>query len=167
MEDIMTQAAAQLTPSVTLAAPQAHADRLATAGLAIATPSRRARRAGHIVGGLIAALLLMDATMKALEVELALKGTAELGYPAGVVFAIGLIELVCLVAFLIPRTAVLGAILWTGFLGGAVATHVRIEHPLFSHTLVPVFVATLLWGSLWLRDARVRALLPLRAPARG
>jgi hypothetical protein len=69
---------------------------------------------------------------------------------------------VCLVVYLIPRTAVLGAILWTGYLGGAIATHVRVGNPLFSHLLFPVYVAALLWAGLWLRDERVRAVLRAR-----
>lgn len=70
-----------------------------------------------------------------------------------------MLQLVLLVCYLVPRTAPLGAILWTGYLGGAIATHVRLLNPLFTHILFPVYVAALLWGGLWLRDARVRALL--------
>ena len=76
---------------------------------------------------------------------------------------IGLIELVCLVLYLIPRTAVLGAVLMTGYLGGAVATHVRISSPLLTHTFFPLYVALLLWGGLYLREPRLRALTPLRS----
>jgi len=72
------------------------------------------------------------------------------------------IELVCLALYLVPRTAVLGAVLWTGYLGGAVATHVRIGSPLFSHVLFPLYVAALLWVGLWLRDRSLQALLPVR-----
>lgn len=90
---------------------------------------------------------------------MAINGTTELGYPASVVLPLGLIQLGCLVVFLVPRTSVLGAILWTGYLGGAIATHVRLENPLFTHQLFPMYVAALLWGGLYLRDARVRALL--------
>ena len=72
---------------------------------------------------------------------------------------LGGLQLVCLVLYLIPRTAPLGAVLWTGYLGGAVATHLRVDDPLFSHILFPVYVATLIWGGLYLRDARVREAL--------
>jgi hypothetical protein len=72
------------------------------------------------------------------------------------------IELACLTLYLVPRTAVLGAVVFTGYLGGAVATHLRIGNPLLSHTLFPVYVAALLWGGLYLRDPRLRALMPLR-----
>ena len=80
----------------------------------------------------------------------------------GVIIGLGIVLLACTVLYLIPRTAVLGAILLTGYLGGAVATHVRIGHPLFSHTLFPVYLAVLLWGGLCLRDPRLRTLIPLR-----
>lgn len=72
-----------------------------------------------------------------------------------------MLQLILLVLYVVPRTSVLGALLWTGYLGGAVATHVRVGNPLFSHTLFPTYLATLLWLGLWLRDARVRSLLPL------
>jgi hypothetical protein len=78
------------------------------------------------------------------------------------VFSLGVTLLACVVAYILPRTSVLGALLLTGYLGGAVATHVRVGNPLFSHVLFPTYVAALLWGGLLLRDARLRALLPLR-----
>jgi hypothetical protein len=83
-----------------------------------------------------------------------------MGYPDGTARPIGLVLLVCLVIHLAPRTTVLGAVLLTAYLGGAVATHVRVLDPLFSHVLFPVYVALLLWGGLYLRDARVRAMAP-------
>src|SRR5205823_2168452 len=86
----------------------------------------------------------------------------QLGYPASVVFGLGVLQLACLVVYLVPRTSVLGAVLWTGYLGGAVATHVRVGNPLFSHTLFPIYVATFLWAGLWLRDERLRCVLPMR-----
>ena len=89
-------------------------------------------------------------------------GTIQLGYSRDIVFTLGVILLSCVVAYVIPRTAVLGALLLTGYLGGAVATHVRVENPLFSHVLFPTYVAALLWGGLLLRDARLRAFLPMR-----
>jgi hypothetical protein len=100
--------------------------------------------------------------MKLLLVPEATKSTADLGYPTSALFAIGVLELICLVAYLIPRTAVLGAVLFTGYLGGAIATHVRIENPLFTHVLFPVYVAAFIWGGLYLRDRALRAVLPFR-----
>ena len=80
---------------------------------------------------------------------------------------VGLIELACLVVYLVPRTAPLGAVLWTGYLGGAIASHLRLDNPLFTHTLFPIYVAALLWGGLYLRDARVLAIArSLVRPAR-
>ena len=76
---------------------------------------------------------------------------------------LGLLQLALLALYLAPRTSILGAVLWTGYLGGAVATHVRVGSPLATHILFPIYVAALLWLGLWLRDARVRALVPLRA----
>lgn len=89
-------------------------------------------------------------------------GTAELGYPTSVISALGVVQLVCLALYLVPRTAPFGALLWTGYLGGAIATHVRVESPLFSHVMFPIYVAAFLWLGLWLRDARVRGLFARR-----
>jgi hypothetical protein len=83
----------------------------------------------------------------------------ELGWPASAILPLGIIQLVCLAVYLIPRTAILGAVLWTGYLGGAIATHMRLGNPLFSHTLFPTYVAALLWVGLWLRDRRLRAII--------
>jgi hypothetical protein len=103
--------------------------------------------------------LVLDSTGKLLQVAPVVAGSTALGYPAGTVFPIGIIELLCVLAYGLPSTSVLGALLLTGYLGGAVATHVRVESPLFSHTLFPVYVAAFVWGGLLLREARVRALL--------
>jgi hypothetical protein len=118
--------------------------------------SRRAVITGRVLSGLGTAFLAMDAAMKLLSVPAAVEGTAQLGYPTSVLFGLGVVQAICLVLYLIPRTAVLGAVLWTGYLGGAIATHVRVGSPLFTHVLFPVYVAALLWGGLWLRDRRVR-----------
>jgi DoxX-like family len=107
--------------------------------------------------------LLMDGVMKLVKPEPVLRATVQLGYPESVIFGLGIVLLVCVVLYVIPRTAVLGAILLTGYLGGAVATHVRVGDPLFSHILFPVYVAILVWGGLYLREERLRALIPLRS----
>jgi hypothetical protein len=86
----------------------------------------------------------------------------QLGYPTELSLVIGIIELVCLVLYIIPATSVLGAILFTGYLGGAIATHLRLENPLFTHILFPTYIAALIWGGLYLRDVRVRTLVALR-----
>lgn len=117
---------------------------------------------GRVLSGVGVLFLTFDATLKLLRLPMAIEGTSQLGYPAGVVLPLGLVQVVCLVLYVIPRTSVLGAVLWTGYLGGAIATHVRLGNPLFTHVLFPVYVALLLWGGLWFRDGRLRALLPLR-----
>ena len=117
---------------------------------------------GRIAGGLAVAFLIMDTTMKVLQLAPAVAGTLELGYRESAVLGIGLIELVCLALYLVPRTKVPGAIALTGYLGGAVATHVRVGSPLFSHVLFPIYVALLLWGAVYLCEPRLRALVPLR-----
>jgi hypothetical protein len=120
--------------------------------------SRRARWAGRVISGLAVAFLAFDAAIKLLGMPPALEATARLGYPASTVLTLGLLEAVCLALYLVPRTALLGALLWTGYLGGAVATHVRVGNPLASHVLFPIYIAALLWAGLWLRDTRLRAL---------
>jgi hypothetical protein len=129
----------------------------------IGSPSRRAVITGRILSGLAVVFLGFDASLKLFQVEAARVSTAELGYPVELLRGIGLLEAILLAVYLFPRTAVFGAILWTGYLGGAVATHLRVDNPLFSHTLFPTYVAALLWLGLWLRDSRLRTLVPWRA----
>lgn len=130
-----------------------------------ARPGAKAAWSGRVLSGIALLFLLADALMKVLELPAAVQGTMKVGYPENVVFPLGVVQLVCLAAYLVPRTAVLGAILWTGYLGGAVATHVRVGDPILTHVLAPVYVALFLWGGLWLRDARLRALVPIRRRA--
>jgi len=119
---------------------------------------------GVTLSGLSAAFLLFDGGIKLAKIQAVVDSFAQLGYPAGLARGIGLLELGCLALYLIPRTASLGALLLTGFLGGAISTHLRVGDPWFSHTLFPSYVALMLWGGLYLRDERPRALL--RAGAR-
>jgi DoxX-like family len=121
---------------------------------------------GWALSGLVIAFMLMDATMKLLALPVVLEAGEPLGFP-GVATArrLGITLLACTVLHAIPRTAVLGAILLTGFLGGAIATHLRVGSPLFSHVLFGAYLGVMLWGGLYLRDRRLRALLPLRSPA--
>ena len=123
--------------------------------------SSKALWTGRVLTTVAVLFLTMDTVMKLLVVPAAVAGTKQLGYPASAIFPLGVVSLICLVLYLIPRTSVLGAILWTGYLGGAVATHVRVGDPLFSHILFPVYIALMLWGGLWFRDARLRALIPV------
>lgn len=127
-----------------------------------AEPSKAALRTGWGLTAFVALFLAFDSIIKVLVSPIAVQATTELGYPASTIFWIGAVQLTCLVLYLVPRTAVLGALLLTGHLGGAIATHVRVGNPLFSHVLFPVYVALLLWGGIYLREPRLRALLPLR-----
>ena len=126
-----------------------------------ASVSKKALWAGWIVSALPALFLLMDGVMKLFKPAVVIKATVKLGYPESTILGMGIILLASTVLYVIPRTAVLGAILLTGYLGGAVATHVRVGEGLFP-VLFPVFFGVLLWGGLYLRDARLRALIPLR-----
>lgn len=117
---------------------------------------------GRVLSGLAVLFLLFDSTGKLLEVQPVIDGTRQLGYPREIVFTLGVILLSCVVVYLIPRTSVLGALLLTGYLGGAVASQARVGNPLFSHILFPTYVAMLIWGGLVLRDARLRAFAPWR-----
>ncbi|MGH9795231.1 MAG: DoxX family protein [Candidatus Acidiferrales bacterium] len=116
---------------------------------------------GRIVSGLPALLLLFSGTMKLAGPPEMAQEFARLGYRDGIGFGIGVLEILCTVIYLIPRTSVLGAILLTGYLGGAPATHVRIGDPLNAF-IMPAVVGAVLWAGVYLRDARLRALLPLR-----
>lgn len=127
-------------------------------------PSTLQRRIGWGLTGLVGVFLAFDAAIKLVPIQPVLDSFQALGFPAGVARPIGLLELVILVLYLVPRTSVLGAVLLTGVMGGAIASHVRIEDPLFSHTLFGVYLGALAWLGLWLRDDRLRALMPLRAP---
>jgi hypothetical protein len=118
--------------------------------------------AGWVLSALPALFLLVDGVMKLLKPAVVVDTTVQLGYPEGAILGLGVVLLAATVTYLIPRTCVLGAILLTGYLGGAVATHVRVGDGLFP-MLFPVILGALLWGGLVLRDARLRALLPLRA----
>jgi hypothetical protein len=124
-----------------------------------ATRSNAARWAGRIMTGIVVAFLAFDTTIHLLLVNAVVEGSAALGLTPGHMFTIGIIEVVCLALYLIPRTAVIGAVLWTGYLGGAIVTHLRVDNPLFTHTIFPIYVAALIWGGLYLRDSRVRALI--------
>ena len=118
--------------------------------------------AGRVMAAVAILFLLFDSLVKVMKLAPAVDGTRQLGYPVSLVRTIGVIQLACLAVYLFPRTAVLGAVLLTGYLGGAVATHLRLGNPLFTHTLFPIYVAVLVWGAIYLRDDRVRALVPLR-----
>jgi DoxX-like family len=131
-------------------------------------PAARSRtghvRAGWAMSGLATLFLALDGAMKAAQLPIVAETSAQLGWPtdAATIYLLAALLLGSTLLYAVPRTAVLGAILLTGYLGGAVATHVRIGSPVFSHSLFGVYIGILVWGGLWLRDPRVRALVPLR-----
>jgi hypothetical protein len=122
-------------------------------------PSRGRIWISRTLSGLAMAFLLFDSALKLARVPVAVEGTASMGFPRHSVVGIGLVLLTCVIVHIVPRTAILGAVLLTGYLGGAVAAHVRLGNPLATHVLFPIYVAALIWGGLALRDRRVRACL--------
>ncbi len=127
-----------------------------------ASISKKGLSAGRVMSALAILFLLFDSVGKLLKVAPVVEGSLQLGYPESVIRTLGVILLVCTILYALPRTSILGAILLTGYLGGAVATHVRVESPLFSHILFPIYLGALIWGGLLLRNGRLRALIPLR-----
>ena len=120
-------------------------------------------RIGWILSSLAILFLVMDSTMKLLALNVVLESGAALGF-TGVDTArgLGIVLILCTILYAVPRTTVLGAILLTGYLGGAVATHVRVGNPLFSHVLFGVYLGVIVWAGIYLRDARLRSLIPIR-----
>jgi hypothetical protein len=126
------------------------------------TPKKRSW-AGIVISAIPTLFLLMDAVGKLFKPEPVVTGTIELGYPETVIVPLGITLLICTVLYAIPVTSILGAILLTGYLGGAVATHVRVGNPVFTHMLFPVYLGIMIWLGLYLRDVRLRSLIPLRS----
>ena len=106
--------------------------------------------------------LTFDTGLHLADPQVVTTAAVQLGLPADLMFKLGILEAILLMLYLVPRTAILGALLWTGYLGGAILTNLRVGLPLFSHVLFPTYVAALLWVPLWLREPRLRALLPFR-----
>jgi len=125
------------------------------------TISRGRLWAGRIISGLPGLFLLVDGGMKLVKPPLVVEATVQLGYPESVIVGLGIVLTVSTLLYLIPRTSILGAILLTGYLGGAVATNVRVSANWFN-ILFPVVLGALLWGGLWLREVRLQALIPLK-----
>lgn len=118
---------------------------------------------GRTLSGIAALALLADSIGKLVEVQPVIDGTLALGYPRDSVFTLGVILFTCVLVYVIPQTSLAGAVLLTAYLGGAVATHMRVDSPLFTHVLFPTYVAAFVWGGLYLRDPRLRALFRLRS----
>jgi hypothetical protein len=127
-------------------------------GAAITRRASKKILAGRILTGFVTLFLAFDLSMKVFLVQQAVDATSQLGYKTSVLPVLGILQLILLALYLVPRTAILGAVLWTGYLGGAIATHVRAGSPLFE-TVFPIIVAAMLWGGLWLRDSRIGLLL--------
>lgn len=123
-----------------------------------APASKKTLWAGRIMGALPALMLLFSGVMKLMKPPSVMEGFTRLGYPESLALGIGIVEILCTILYLIPRTSILGAILLTGYLGGATATHLRIGEPFF----MPIVLGVLVWGGLFLSDHRLRALIPLR-----
>jgi DoxX-like family len=128
-------------------------------GVPMAAVSRRSLWAGRIISAIPVLTLLFGGAVKLLKLPSVMQGFAQYGYPANSIPVVGILEVACTVVYLIPRTAVLGAILMTGLLGGAIASNVRINNPAF---IAPLILGVLVWGGLYWRDPRLRALIPVR-----
>ena len=131
--------------------------------------SNAAMWTGRILSGLVVLFLLFDGAIKLIPISAVTETMEQLGYPASadVARGLGVLTLLCTVLYAVPRTSVLGAILLTGYLGGAMATHLRVGSPIFSHLLFGFYLGLMVWGGLYLRDPRLRALIPLRRDAAG
>jgi len=124
--------------------------------------SNKALWTGRVVSGLVVAFLLFDGAIKLIPLDIVISTSRELGIPAEFARVLGVLTLLGAALYAFPRTAVLGAILLTGYLGGAIWTQMRIGSPLFSHTLFGVYLGLMIWGGLWLRNATLRELIPLQ-----
>jgi hypothetical protein len=124
--------------------------------------SRTALWTGRVLSGIAVLFLIFDGAIKLVPIQPVTDSLRELGYPASDSFArfLGVVTLLCTALYAWPRTAVLGAVLLTGIMGGAIASHLRLGDPLFSHTLFGIYLGLLFWVGLWLRDERVRRIMP-------
>jgi len=122
-----------------------------------------ARWGGWTLTALFVMFMLFDAGIKLIQLPIVEQTMAQLGYPPGLGFGIGMMEAIFLILYLIPRTSALGAVLFMGVFGGAIASHVRQEAPMFSHVLFGVYLSLFMWGGLWLRDPGLRGIFPVRS----
>lgn len=132
--------------------------------MSYAAPHPRAKAApsvivGRVLSGFAIVFLTFDGAVKLLPIKAVADASSQLGYQPETIATIGVVLLACVLLYSIPRTSVFGALLLTGYLGGAIATHVRVGNPLFSHILFPTYVAAFVWGGLYLRNAKLRALV--------
>lgn len=124
--------------------------------------SRKGYWTGWVLSALVILFLTFDAVIKFTHIPVVTEAFAKLGLPESLAVPLGILLLTCVALYAIPKSAVLGAVLLTGYLGGAIATHLRVGDPLFSHVLFPVYLGAFVWGGIFLREPRLRELLPLR-----
>jgi hypothetical protein len=125
--------------------------------------SKKSLWAGRIASGLVVAFMLFDAVIHLMKPAPVVEAFAKLGFPLRLAVPLGIIELVCILLYMVPRTSILGAILLTGYLGGAIAIQLPTGNSLFGEVLFPVYIGVILWGGIYLRDDRLRTLIPLRS----
>jgi hypothetical protein len=125
--------------------------------------SKKSLRAGRIITGLVAAFLVFDAVIHIMKPAPVVEAFAKLGFPIRYAVPLGIIELVCVLLYVIPRTSILGTIFLTGYLGGAIAIQLPTGNSFFGEVLFPVYIAVFLWGGIYLRDERLRTMVPLRS----
>jgi hypothetical protein len=118
---------------------------------------------GRVMSGLVIVFLLLDGAMKLVPLDVVLTTSEQMGIPGSLARPLGVITLLCTMLYAFPRTSILGAILLTGYMGGAIASHLRLGDPLLTHTLFGLYLGLLAWGGLYLRSPRLRALIPLQA----
>ncbi len=125
--------------------------------------SKKSLWAGRIISLLVILFMLFDGVIHIMKIPAVTQSFVQLGYSLNVITPLAVIELLCVLLYVIPRTSILGAILLTGYLGGAVDSNVRAGNPLFSFILFPVYIGVLMWGGLYLRSKRLRSLVPIKS----
>jgi hypothetical protein len=159
--EVPTAARAASTASEPATNAARHKDPAPATPISEAAPvSRSALWTGRALSTLAILFLLLDAVLKLVKPVEVVEGTSLLGYPESVITGLGITLLVCTILYIVPRTTILGAVLLTAYMGGAIATHVRVENPLITHILFPTYLAAIFWGGLYLREPRLRQLLP-------
>lgn len=129
---------------------------------AAAPTSKKVLWTGRVISAVVVLFLVFDSVIKFIKPAPVVEAFVHLGWPLSLAVSLGILLLSCTALYMIPRTSILGAILLTGYLGGAVATHLRVGDPLFSHVLFPTYLGLLLWLGLYLREDGLRALIPMR-----
>ncbi|MBN8651739.1 MAG: DoxX family protein [Cytophagales bacterium] len=124
-------------------------------------PSKAARWTSYIISGIVILFMLMDSIMKFIKPTEVIEATLALGFKESHLATMGSLGLISTLLYIYPRTAILGSVLLTGYFGGAMATHVRLDNPLFTHILFTGYLSIMMWGGLWLRNFKLRELFPV------